>query len=252
MRGHRVRCQRPGRVQGIFEQRHVVAEVDAGPEVGTAHGADQLDELFGAPVLVVLDPHLEPVPVDGCLRPREHAPPVVGELAPRLERLEVLVATAVEQGDAQARGTEPLGHAGHLREALRVLESLPAHRQLDEEPGFVQLSLEAVEVRSLRGRELRQVHLAAVGSERANELEKRLRGQRGSACAADEIAPALEPDGEGRVGEAVAPPGGGWAGGGVDSAGPSRATGPGRSAERRGTEDTQKAAAGLRHGKAPR
>jgi hypothetical protein len=120
---------------------------------------------------------------------------VVRELAPRGHGLEVLVAAAVEQCDAQPRGPEPAGDTRHHREAILVLERLAAHRQLDEEPRLVQPPLDAVEVRGLRRRELRGVHLAAVGAERATQVEERLGGQGGGTRTANQVAPAPQAHG---------------------------------------------------------
>ena len=60
--------ERRDRLERVLEERDVVAEVDAGAEPGAVDRADQRDELLGPPVLVVLDPDGQPLPLEQALR----------------------------------------------------------------------------------------------------------------------------------------------------------------------------------------
>ena len=164
---------------------------------------------------------------------------MIGEGAPGLEGCEVLVAAAVEQRDPQARGAECPRDPRHVREVGLVLEDLAGRRQLDEEPGVAELALDPVEVVGLRGVELPDVQLAAVGGERAAEVDQLLGGQADRPRATDQVAPALKTDGERGEGDPVGAVGG------------ERRARPDCQGERRAPQHAQDVATRLSHGRAP-
>src|SRR5439155_3826500 len=149
-------------------------EVDASSQMRAAHASQRLRELRPEVILVVLDARLQVLPFQPRRRPGKRPPPPLDEALPVLHPVEVLVAPAQQQGDAQPRGAERPCHRCAARERVRVFERPGRDRQLHEQAMALEGSPYAAELRALGRTELREVDLATRATEGMDQLDERL------------------------------------------------------------------------------
>ena len=200
--GHGVGRERLDRGQRVLEEREVVAEIDASPQMPAAHAAQHPGQLRRQVVLVVFYARLQALLFQPARCPGERAPPSLDEAPPVLHAVEVLVAPAREQRDAQPLGAQRVRHRGGAVEGFRVLERSGRDRQLDEQAVPFQHAPQAFQLGRLGRGELREIDLAPGAPERVGQLDQRLRGQAGRRAGAKHVAAAQHADHERRVGDA--------------------------------------------------